>query len=542
MKKEQKKLVYIAIALFVIVLLGANLYPLTVMSVSKLYIDPQGYEDPVSHEWRGSFWNVVMVTDWTDQIAGFHLVANEGDPSETYAESLEGKTYAQSYTVDGKELVPSADVMVHVTPGQPYYERPLEIQQGYYSKKTYATGANKIIRRYYPKTGTYVEGLEFIHYSFGSGSWTLHTPFKVDVYKDGALIGSKEVDTVGGTGVYRIPTSGDEFINVIDLGKLGTGYGEPQWDDILYFSDNHIFVRDSRADNLLRYDGGQTPKNIGLTFGEITANCFNSYYFGYMRWISDNSPLGINNQYLYPFVADDDFPGWYRQDTTLEYIARPRPIKCLEGTGSATITLTKDPTDAPASFTPTLGTQTLTTGQSQTLNFNILNLGTPEDQDFSIIASVKNSLGSVTDTATAHGRLLKKTGATTILHVITQFEGKPISNLPVMIEYSGTSQTKTTGLDGLGTVTFNLGTSADTSVKATFAGNAVYQPASKTTTVSGGSEKTLTLFLTKHDITPSPYDWTTILLVLAVGVGLILFGMYYFRGKRRPRRSRRKNK
>jgi len=624
MKQEQKKLVYIAIALFVIVLVGNSLYPLIGISVSKLYIDLQGYEDPASHEWRGSFWSVVMVTDWTDQIAGFHLAANTGDPSETYAESLEGSVKAQSYTIGDKQLVPTADVMVHITPRQPYYERPLEIQQGNYVKGAWGRqdGSGG-----WTKTSDHADAVAFVHYSFGAGSWTLHTPFKVDVYKEGVLLATQEIDTVGATGIYRIPASGEEFINIIDLGKLSTGYGEPQWDDILYFSENYIFVRSPTADILLKYDSGQIPVGVygSSILGVVDADCFSTYWYGYHRYFSDSSaaPVGTSansvaqlyaGYYLENGIAKPRAPDvfsnvipylqnrgiqkvsmptgfdhltktadnnlrvymkygaysslitikisteladtivWQPQVANFEITSFPDfgditdtrtasiTIKCLEGTGSATITLTKDPTDTPASFTPTLGTQTLTTGQSQTLNFDILNLGTSTTKTFTINAQVKNSLGSVTDTASASGRLLQKTGATTILHVITQFEGKPISDLPVMIEYSGTSQTKTTGLDGLGTATFNLGTSADISVKATFAGNAVYQPASKTTTVSGGSEKTLTLALTKHDITPPPYDWTTILLLLAVGVALILLGMYYFRGKKRPRRSRRKNK
>lgn len=610
MNKQNKKYLTIALILAVIIALGSGLFNLTVMSVSSLNIDPQGYEDPSSHEWRGSFWSIVMVTDFTDQIAGFHLASNDGDPSETYAESLGGSTYAQSYTVQGNELVPTADVMVHITPQQPYYERPLEIQQGYYVKEAWGRSFSLMGN---PRTSDHADAVQFIHYSFGSGNWVLHTPFKVDVYKDGALIGTQQIDTVGGTGIYRIPASGEEFINIIDLGKINTGYGEPQWDDILYFSNNHVFVRSPTADNLLKYDAGQLPSSIlGSSVGIVDATAFSTYWYGSNRWMSDFTPTVISliglppgfyrdvstAKPVKPDVYSDVIP--YIQSKGIQKVSMPTgfdrlektdtnnlrvymnygaysslitikisteladtivwqpqvanfqitsfpnfgditdtktgtiTIQCVAGTGSAQVSFTKNPSDTPISVTPTIGTPILTAGQSHTLTFTLTNLGTPSTRDFSITASVKNSLGSVTDTATATGRVLEKTGATTIVHVVTEFEGEPISNLPVMIEYAGTSQTKTTGLDGLGTATFNLGTSSDVTVKASFAGNGIYKPASKTVSVSGGSEKTVTLALTKDDPATDDgwgLDWSLVVLVLGVSM-IAVFGMYGLRRKR----------
>lgn len=620
-------IVFIAITILLVVVFGAPFLKMfSLIGVSRVEIDPQtqGYEDPASGEWTGSFWIVTMSTDWDDQIAGFHLAANDGDPSETYAESLSGKTKVSSYTVDGKQLVPTADVMVHIQPMRPYYEREMEIQSGYYSKKTYATGENKLWYGKYQKTGIHTEDLPFIHWSFadvGGGNWVLHTPFTVDVYKNGELLESKDIDTSGKTGVYRIPASGEEFINIIDLGKLDTsGYGEPQWDDILYFSENHIFVRDSRADSLLRYDAGQTGS--GATFYEVTTNSFNSYYYGSMRWDKDGTPAAVENDILYPMIGNNDFPGWYRQNTATEYVAVPRQpnvfsdvipylqnqgiqkvsmptgfdglekvtgdqskeylrvyfkygtksslvvvkisttladtivwqpqvanfeitsfpdfgdvvnirsnsltVKCVEGAGSATVSFTKDPADAPISITPAMGVPRLEVGESYTLDFDVQNLGTTQKIEGEIIAEVSNVLGSVTDTATAHFTLLEKTGATTIVHVVTQYDGEPISNLAVMIEYAGTSQTKTTGIDGLGTATFNLGTSSDVTVTASYGGNNVYRPKTKSVKVSGGSETTITLNLVTYDEpVPEEFDWILWLVigcvVAVISVALIVY-------------------
>ena len=608
MNKQNKKYLTIALILAVIIALGSGLFNLTVMSVSSLNIDPQGYEDPSSHEWRGSFWSIVMVTDFTDQIAGFHLASNDGDPSETYAESLGGSTYAQSYTVQGNDLVPTADVMVHITPQQPYYERPLEIQQGYYVKEAWGRSFSLMGN---PRTSDHADAVQFIHYSFGSGNWVLHTPFKVDVYKDGALIGTQQIDTVGGTGIYRIPASGEEFINIIDLGKINTGYGEPQWDDILYFSNNHVFVRSPTADNLLKYDAGQLPSSIlGSSVGIVDATAFSTYWYGSNRWMSDFTPTVISliglppgfyrdvstAKPVKPDVYSDVVPYlqskgiqkvsmptgfdrlektgdnklrvymsygaysslitikisteladtivWQIQTAKFEIVSFPDfgditdmrtasiTVKCTEGTGSGQIEFVKNPSNAPVSFTPIQGIPIMKAGDAPyTINFDITCLGTPTKIPFSITAIAKNYLGE-TARATASGQQLVKTGATTIVHVVTEFEGDPISNLPVMIEYAGTSQTKTTGLDGLGTATFNLGTSSDVNVKASFAGNGIYKPASKTVSVSGGSEKTVTLALTKDDsVTPPGWDWSLVVMVLGASM-IAVFGLYGLRRKR----------
>lgn len=623
MNKKHKQLLIFAVITVALVGLMSGAFQLSVLSVSTLNIDPQGYEDPVSHEWRGSFWSVVMTTDFDDQICAFMLSTDDDhSPEDTFALTgneygLGEKVYASAYTVGGNQLVPTQEIMVHITPRKPYYERPMEIQQGYYYKDTYATGESRLGGKY-QLTGTKINGQQFIHYSYadvGGGNWVLHTPFLVKVYKNGIEIASQEIDSTGTSQVYRLPTTGDEFINVIDLGKLDvSGYGQPDWgDDILYFNKNNIFTKSPTADNLLKYDGGETPS--GTTFGSVTENCFNSYWFGSMRWISDGSPAAVKDDILYPLVGNNDFPGWYREDNALEFIAKPRQpdvfgnvipylqdkgiqrvnlptgfdsmemtadehlrvyfdygtkaslltikisteladtivwqpqvanfeitsfpdfgdvadvktvpvtVTCLEGSGSAQVSFTKNPLNAPFSITPIIGTPILTTGESYTFDISIQNLGTPNPVDFSVEANVRNALGSVTDTDSANGRLLAKTGATTIVNVITQYEGNPISNLPVTLFYAGTSQTKTTGQNGLGTATFNLGESGDLQVKADFAGNSYYLPASQTKTAKGGSETTITLSL-QTEITVPGNDWI-LWMILGLGSMMTVVVLFY---------------
>lgn len=88
-------------------------------------------------------------------------------------------------------------------------------------------------------------------------------------------------------------------------------------------------------------------------------------------------------------------------------------ITCIEGGGSAQISFTTEPNGVPISFTPNSGTPSLSEGESYTHDFDILNLGTETNLDFGINATVNNSLGEITDTKTAYGTLLEKTGEPT---------------------------------------------------------------------------------------------------------------------------------
>ncbi|GAI46579.1 unnamed protein product, partial [marine sediment metagenome] len=135
----------------------------------------------------------------------------------------------------------------------------------------------------------------------------------------------REIDTTGGTGIYRIPASGDEFINIIDLGKLGTGYGEPIWQDILYFSENNIFVRSPTADNLLRYDSGVSysgPGSPGYLPSHV--NSFSTYWFGDCRWGDDSSPAAFKPP-AFKYLDDKDFLGWDRADSMPYYASPEKP-------------------------------------------------------------------------------------------------------------------------------------------------------------------------------------------------------------------------
>jgi len=43
---------------------------LSVFSVSQITLQAQGYEDPNTHEWKGSYWVIGLVTDTLEHYEG----------------------------------------------------------------------------------------------------------------------------------------------------------------------------------------------------------------------------------------------------------------------------------------------------------------------------------------------------------------------------------------------------------------------------------------------------------------------------------------
>ncbi|NVM21660.1 MAG: hypothetical protein HWN68_07765 [Desulfobacterales bacterium] len=640
---KKKPLLVIIMLAIVSVVLFSYIRPLrlTVLSVSKVEIDPQGWEDPNTGEWKGSFWIITMTTDMNDQAAGIKLANDEEEPGNTYAQSSDGsKTYADDTTQTGERVVPQSKITVRIDPEQPYYERPLEIQQGIYSPVTYSCKQSKMFPMVgftQPSKDWMVTSLDFVHREWGTGSWELHTPFKVTVLKNGVKIGERTIDTIGGTQVYRIPEIGDEYIRVTDLGKLGTGYGEPQMGEILFFNKDYIFQADTESRSLIT-----SPFPIGEATTISLPDSFATYWYGDSYWYiglaeENNYALGSPAPIVDPFannfgLYDEDwFGGWIEGDTEELYIRKPvvpvvfpgdksslpyqkqafmslmeylddrnihrvsmpswldrmeitaddkmrlympfgavsslitihisteltdtfvwEPlvakfeitdfpdfgdiadrestsitVKCAEGEGSGTITFTKDPSDLPASIhPPAIGTGSMTPGETKGWNVEILNLGTDEDQSFSITATITNSLGTVTDTATATGTLLKKTGEETILTVKTiyQKDESAVTGIFITVEYAQDTKSSITNAQGQGTISFSLG-SYEGSVKVTSGSTAVYQPQEVTVNVASGSQTSVTLELYKWE-EEEAIDWLQYLpWVLLAGVIVITSGV-----------------
>ncbi|MGP3703504.1 MAG: hypothetical protein ACKD6N_07040 [Candidatus Bathyarchaeota archaeon] len=90
-----------------------------------------------------------------------------------------------------------------------------------------------------------------------SDIWTLHTPFDVTIEKTGDKTFSKTVsiDAVGGKDAVTLanPYDPTEKLTVINLGKIGTGYGQPPTSGLLILNGTIAFEKTDQLVKAISY-------------------------------------------------------------------------------------------------------------------------------------------------------------------------------------------------------------------------------------------------------------------------------------------------
>jgi len=296
-----------AVALISVIVLSAIVFlffpnilkPRSILAVSSIEVAAQGGEDSVTGEWTGSFWNILMITDMNDMVGAYKFDDSEAEKGEDM--------------VDGKKLVPQSEILLKIFPEQPYYERPLERKAYMVYPKTYGKYQNKLGLSSGQLRGNYVEELSVATYQWSEGYWTKHTPFRVEVYKNGALIGQENINTVGGTETITIrnPSDSSEWLSIKNLGAIDTGrYGEPDYGgNIVLFSKDEVYRYSDDLLNAIKYD------NVERDNAYQNPQSYNQYWFGGDFW-SDDSPEPPSSE---GSVNTKNYPGWYRNDDTLHY-------------------------------------------------------------------------------------------------------------------------------------------------------------------------------------------------------------------------------
>ena len=91
---------------------------------------------------------------------------------------------------------------------------------------------------------------------FTLASWDLYTPFEVKLYKNNVLKETRTINTIGGTSTIVLEgDTADETVKIQNLGKIGTGLGEPGFGDLLVFGGgSHIFKVEGNIINEIKYD------------------------------------------------------------------------------------------------------------------------------------------------------------------------------------------------------------------------------------------------------------------------------------------------
>ena len=308
-----------AIALILIAFYAVSKVPLRMMSVfsvSQINLQTGGYEDPNTHEWKNSYWVIGLVTDTLEHYEGI-----------TYTfDSREAEGHNK---IGEKTLVVNSEVKIRIIPQRPYYERSMRYVTYTVYPKTYGTWMNKLsgggMLGKLESDEYAIPGLNVTVMQFTDESWKLYTPFKIQLYKNGVLKDEQVVNTLGGTETITLTAdSPEETVKVQNLGKLGTGLGEPAFGDLIIFDEAHIFKIEGNIINEIQYD--KDPYS------------FSNYWFGggehyyavatygsgpVMRW-PDGTPAhywkwGSINEPIENYM----FPGVYREDTATDYRMLP---------------------------------------------------------------------------------------------------------------------------------------------------------------------------------------------------------------------------
>ncbi len=233
-----------------------------ILSVSSVYIEPTGIEDPSTHEWTGSFWVIAATTDTKESYLLYRF-------NET-----ESASFGQN-KIGSETIVPTATIRIKITPRQPYWERELTFNRYLVYPQTYGAYRNSWLKTVSKLLDNSAPPLYANVSECNSTTvWTLHTPFDVEVEKIGvtSFTQTVSIDTVGGTSIATVsnPADNSEKLMIMDLGKVGTGYGQPATEGLLIFNGTIAFTRTTQVVNAIRYgrdrDTGQIIQDENYAF------------------------------------------------------------------------------------------------------------------------------------------------------------------------------------------------------------------------------------------------------------------------------------
>lgn len=292
-----------------------------ILGVSSIYIEPGGIEDPSTREWKGSFW---VITATTDTKESYMLYKFNQSQSECYGQN----------EIEDKTIVPTAEIEIRITPKQPYWERQLENKSYLVYPRTYGTYRD-FWKQVSKLSEDYVDPLwaEVLQCE-SDVSWVLHTPFDVTIKKTGAssFTRTETIDTFGGTESKIIdnPADNSEKLMIAELGKLGTGYGQPSVGSVLTFNETIAFTKTDQLVKAIEYgkdrDTGEIIQDENFAFYWFGGG---SKYLAYgdtgardeevLYWTDDQSCMHALRYGLEPLadnrlLVDRDFPGSYRDD------------------------------------------------------------------------------------------------------------------------------------------------------------------------------------------------------------------------------------
>jgi hypothetical protein len=267
----------------------------TLVSLSNVYVDPQG-SSVVSDELRGGYWILNAVVNKFDKYAGV-IVLDKGTEGTITWEGVQ------------KSISTGAKIEIKIIPEQAYLIRRLTEKTIPVTQEAGQTYANKILMadRGVDYGKAHVDGLNLNYYDWdeGEASFRQYSQFTVSVYKDGAKIGSTTWDSEKSSTTQTVPTS-EGTIVIENLGNLLGDNLTPNVPSHIMMVPAHIYDY-NQVYNKLRYDVGgvYTTNPYNPTFSTTTSsNTFSTYWYGIWRETSTKNPVA--------------FSGWGLQEYNLQ--------------------------------------------------------------------------------------------------------------------------------------------------------------------------------------------------------------------------------
>lgn len=310
--KNKNFLVVLILCVLAIAFFASYPYSQTIVSISQIYVDPQGSE--VGGEWKGSFWNIVAVVNVNDDLAGVLLPQNQS-ATITYENVLTTlKTGAKiEIKIDPQPaylLRNIAEKTVMVTPevGRTYSTHPL-------------TGIGEALDE------VKITELYLRYYDWAEPTFRIYCPFTVSVYKNGALVGQKTFNTEGAATVQSITTS-EGVVRIENLGILQGQYLSPNVPPQICILKGYPYIYDlTQVSGLIGYDQGAvyaaTPYQN--TAKATMTNAYSTYWFGTMRWNNNKHPSALLS--TPNLVNAGSYGGWVNTDVAWRYQRDPvKPV------------------------------------------------------------------------------------------------------------------------------------------------------------------------------------------------------------------------
>lgn len=311
----------------------------TVLSVSSVNINPQGYES--ADQVKGTYWSVLMTASYDDVVSFYQFDDNE---AQKYNPSWQGKDVEVKNTIK-----------IEVDPAQPYYERSITTKSNHVVvPRAYRNYLGPTILAYGRDQGAWkVNALLSNHFETSTSDWQLHTPFTIKVYKNGALVGTQTMDLFGNSapaqnialdGKDVTIGSGSQYVTVESLGALTGSASAPNWASVVGWSNQYMYLNSPGIQKALQnpYPSGGGPASTTWMNAEDYQGTYAWYWYGKEAsgkhfnwyWQDDGTPCpvqwkfpGVSIEYESILLSGGSTPGWKSDPEQITGYTRVVPIQ-----------------------------------------------------------------------------------------------------------------------------------------------------------------------------------------------------------------------